>query len=262
MKRLGLAMSAGLLTSCIVATTEPAPTSTVAPTATRSVEATAAPSVTPSASPVGLANPNLYQVVDFISRTNGWVAVEDAAGRALLRTTDGGDHWERLALPRGTTYQMKFVDAKTGWLVGAIDDPAGCLGANCSLAVLRTTDGGGTWEQKFAAGGSGGVGPLGLAAAVDAQHAWVVQPAPQCRTSFDDCSTRVWGTSDGATWSQLGVVDGGITSLDFVDANTGWLALRTSAEASVLETHDGGRTWIRQFHATGSSPSLQISFVN
>ena len=113
----------------------------------------------------------------------------------------------------------------------------------------------------FAAGGSGGFGPLGQLAVLDTGHAWVVQPAPPCRTSVDEC-TRLWGTSDGSTWSQLAVVDGAMTSLDFVDASTGWMVLRTSAEASVLVTHDGGRTWARQFRASGQSPLLQVSFVN
>ncbi len=260
MKPLGLAISAGLLASCVAATPDPSPSSTIAPGSTQAAEPTVAPSVTPSTEPIAFANPNLFQVVDFASQKNGWVAIEDAAGRALLRTTDGGEHWERLTLARGSTDQIRFVDPKTGWLLGSVDDPSGCY-AKCTRAVLRTTDGGRTWVQVFAAGESGGFGPLGQLSVLDAQHGWIVQPAPPCRTSFDNCS-RLWGTADGTTWSQLAVLDGTTTSLDFVDPNTGWVALRTSAEASVLVTHDGGRTWARQFHAYGQSPLLQISFAN
>jgi photosystem II stability/assembly factor-like uncharacterized protein len=256
MKRLGLAISGGLLASCVFATTTPSPTSAVAPSPTQRIEPTAAPSVTESAAPAAFAGRTSFGAVDFISRSNGWVAIDDAVGRALLRTTDGGEHWERLALARGSTYQLKFVDADRGWLVGSIDDPPGCVGASCSLAVLRTTDGGRTWEKTFVSGEFDGL------AAVDAQHAWVVQPAPACRASFDDCATRVLGTSDGITWTQLAVVDGATTSLNFVDANTGWMALHTSVDASILATHDGGRTWTRQFHASGSQPLPQVSFVN
>jgi photosystem II stability/assembly factor-like uncharacterized protein len=259
MKRFGLALSAGLLASCVFATPDPSPSSTIAPGSTQAAEPTTAPSVTHSAEPVAFTNPNLFQVVDFISRTNGWVAIEDAAGRALLRTTDGGQRWERLALARGSTDQIKFVDANHGWLLGSIDDPAGCLGANCSRAVLRTTDGGRSWAQSFVSGEFGLLGGLNV---LDATHAWVLQPTPACRTSFDGCPVRLWGTSDGTTWIQLSLLDSSMTSLDFVDTNTGWMALRTSAEASVLVTHDGGRTWTRQFHASGQFPLLQISFVN
>jgi len=255
MRRVALAMSTVLLASCVSGMTS-APTSTVAPT-TRPIEPSAAPSIAASAAPVRI--PSVFQAVDVISRTNGWVAIDDAVGRALLRTTDGGVRWERLALARGSTDQIKFVDGDTGWLLGSIDDPSGCVGANCSRAILRTTDGGRSWRQQFA---SGEFGLLGQLSAVDAQHAWVLQPGQACRTSFDGCPTRVWGTSDGITWSQLAVVDGTTTSLDFVDANNGWIALHTSAEASVLVTHDGGRTWSRQFHASGAPPLLQISFVN
>ena len=258
MRRVALAMSAVLLASCVSGTTSARPTSAVAPTPTGPIAPSATPSITALATPVAIPNPTLVQAIDFVSRTNGWVAVDDAAGRALLRTTDGGDHWERLALARGSTGELKFVDAKIGWLSGSIDDPTGCLGANCSQAVLRTTDGGSTWQQAFASREFG----FGLRAVVDAQHAWVVRPTPPCQTSFDDCLTRVWGTSDGTTWSQLAVVDGATTSLDFVDANTGLMALHTSAEASLLGTRDGGRTWTRLFHASGQQPLLQVSFVN
>lgn len=258
MSRLTLAVSILLLASCVSGTTSPLPSSTVQPTPTRPIEPSAAPSPTASAAPVGIPNPALLQAIDFVSLTNGWVAIEDAAGRALLRTTDGGDHWERLPLARGSTHQVKFVDAKTGWLLGAIDDPSGCLGANCTRAVLRTTDGGRNWEQQFAAGGSGGFGPLGQLAVFDVEHAWVVQPARRAGGP----STRVWGTSDGTTWNQLAVMDGAASSLAFVDADTGWMTLRTSAEASLLGTRDGGRTWARLFHASGQEPLLEVSFVN
>jgi photosystem II stability/assembly factor-like uncharacterized protein len=211
--------------------------------------------------PAGSPIPTAFGPISFVSPKIGWLAVEDSIGRAILSTTDGGDQWQRRELPRGSTDQLEFLDAMTGWILGSIDDPSGCLGANCTRAVLRTTDGGRSWEQEFASGQSGGFGLLGQLAVLDAQHAWVVQPS-RCRTSLDDCPTRLWGTSDGSAWRQLGVVDGGTTSLDFVDANTGWMALHTSAEASVFVTHDGGRTWTRQFHASGSSPLLQISFVN
>ena len=257
MRRFVVAMSIGLLASCVSSTTGALPTSTVEPTPTRPIEPTAAPSIEPSTAPSGIPTPTLFQAIDFVSRTNGWVAIEDPAGRALLRTTDGGDHWERLALARGSTDQIKFVDVNNGWLLGSIDDPSGCSATSCSRAVLRTTDGGRTWEKTLVLAN----GLLGQLAVLDARHAWASQPTPPCRTSFDDCTTWVWGTSDGTRWSRLALVQGGTESLEFADAKTGWVTTYTSAEASVLVTHDAGSTWTRQFHASGSRPRLQISFV-
>src|SRR5437773_2773807 len=113
MKRLALAISASLLASCVSATASASPTPMVAPNSTERIEPTAAPSVIASAAPAAFANPSVVRAVDFVSRTNGWVAIDDAGGRALLRTTDGGDHWERLELRKGSTDQIKFVDANT-----------------------------------------------------------------------------------------------------------------------------------------------------
>ena len=242
MRRLTLAMPIVFLAACISGTTSALPVSTVEPTPT----------------PLGIPNPALFQAIDLVSRTTGWVAIEDTAGRALLRTTDGGDHWERLPLATGSTHQLKFVDAKTGWLLGAVDDPAGCVGGSCSEAVLKTIDGGQTWKQVV----SGNAGSFGLLSAVDGEHAWVVRPGPGCGLGWDGCSGEVLGTSNATTWRPLATIDGQMTSLQFVDAMTGWMVVRTSIDASILVTHDGGASWARQFHASGSAPMLQISFVN
>lgn len=257
MRPVALAMSIVFLASCVSGTTTSVPTLSPEPSPTRSIEPSAPPSAAASAAPAETPDPVLFQAIDFVSRTTGWVAMEDAGGRALFRTTDGGDHWERLALARGTTHQIKFVDANTGWLLGSVDDPAGCLAGNCSEAVLRTLDGGRTWEQELVSARS-----FGQLSVVDASHAWVVQPGPACGFDWDSCTSQILATSNATTWRPLAMVNGQTTSLGFVDAATGWLTVRTLTDASILVTHDGGSSWARQFHASGSSPLLQVSFAN
>jgi photosystem II stability/assembly factor-like uncharacterized protein len=66
----------------------------------------------------------------FRTATEGFAACETR----LLRTHDGGGHWERIVLPQGlsTVWQVWMFDDREGIAVGR--------------GVARTTDGGSTWE--------------------------------------------------------------------------------------------------------------------
>jgi photosystem II stability/assembly factor-like uncharacterized protein len=60
---------------------------------------------------------------------------------SLLRSTDGGAHWERVPVAERTRLErVAFVDASTGWILGQRLDG--------TSVVLLTTDGGGTWRER------------------------------------------------------------------------------------------------------------------
>jgi photosystem II stability/assembly factor-like uncharacterized protein len=114
--------------------------------------------------------------------------------------------------------------------------------------VLRTTDGGATWNDVTPPQIEGD--RAGLSATfLDASHAWVAWP--QTRRSGHGTNVFVFRTADGGqTW---GV--GGFTSpdawggqLDFIDSQHGW-AISVIAAATgndpveVWRTTDGGATW-------------------
>ncbi len=93
----------------------------------------------------------------FISETEGWV-VGDAG--VIVHTTDGGASWEEQSSGSNCALTgVSFVDASNGWACG-------------NMALLRTTDGGQTWQATD-------VEPnlfthfhdIGF---VDAQRGWVV----------------------------------------------------------------------------------------
>jgi photosystem II stability/assembly factor-like uncharacterized protein len=70
--------------------------------------------------------------VRFLDSQHGW-----AAGGVLLYTTDGGQTWvagTRTGNLMGTMYSVDFVDTSNGWAVGT------------EGGVLRSTDGGHTWQ--------------------------------------------------------------------------------------------------------------------
>jgi photosystem II stability/assembly factor-like uncharacterized protein len=88
--------------------------------------------------------PSLMQ---FASATMGWIAGDTRPANdfvpRVLRTIDGGEHWQAGAIPasvRGTPRDMFFAGDGNGWLILWNGGP------NNRNTLLRTTDGGATWQ--------------------------------------------------------------------------------------------------------------------
>jgi photosystem II stability/assembly factor-like uncharacterized protein len=86
------------------------------------------------------------EAVDFVSRSEGWVAAFNCAEAAVYvyRTTDGGRSWESLGKPSGHSCGggptfLSFIDGKHGWM-----EPVSPNGPGGELD--RTSDGGQTWS--------------------------------------------------------------------------------------------------------------------
>lgn len=88
---------------------------------------------------------NVLVAINLISEDEGYLM--DARGDLYL-TSDGGETWEVQPWSLGKEHKLsaltypavRFVDADTGIVVGRIKDGPG--------VVLRTTDGGETWEEE------------------------------------------------------------------------------------------------------------------
>lgn len=132
--------------------------------------------------------------------------------------------------------------------------------------LLLTTDGGTTWHDTTPANiGAVAAGP-GLFCALSARQAWLVTATPGLG------HLNVLRTSDGGlTWSVAGEVHyPGVTaggadpaSLEFVDAERGWLMLEIpgmAKNAVLFATSDGGRTWTQL--ATASIYAGTLDFVS
>jgi photosystem II stability/assembly factor-like uncharacterized protein len=181
----------------------------------------------------------------FLDSRHAWVAgvVSGSPTRlAVLDTNDGGASWRRQevpasTLPDGQVYaraQVHFADVAHGWLLGQqATSAAFSLGE-----LLRTTDGGATWERL----------PRPPAAGrfvfVDAQHGFMTG-AP--------VSERLYRTLDGGrTWGELKLdvrTAPGMALYDlpvFHSAMDGLLALTLRGATPRLlsfVTRDGGRSW-------------------
>ncbi len=143
--------------------------------------------------------------------------------------------------PPAALHAVRFVDANEGWAAGD-----GGL-------VLRTIDGGATWERQ----------PTGCLASL--RGLWMVDPY----TGFAVGRTELPGggsagvvlrtTDGGATWAEANLTAlPGLMCVQFVDERTGFAAgdCTDAFPTGVYRTADGGRTWqalagprVNRYHA-------------
>ena len=141
-------------------------------------------------------------------------------------------------------YAVDVVDANTAYAVGERG------------AVVRTTDGGATWEIRTAPGANWLLRSVDF---VDAQVGTVV--------GYEGATFHVARTADGGvTWTEQddGLAGGGPLAVTFVDAQTGWMVGGGSyggAPGSITHTTDGGTTWVEQPNTLGQE-LYDVAFVS
>lgn len=187
-----------------------------------------------------------FRDVHAASATEAWLLSAGPGDRSrIYHTTDAGSTWQLQWTndePAGFYDCMSFWDARRGVVYGDAVDGA--------LRVLRTEDGGRTWQRAAglppALAGEGGFAASGTCVVTGGEgRAWIAAGnAPKA---------RAFRTTDfGATWTaaETPLVAGegaGLTSIAMVDASIGF-AFGGDLNASertdnVARTADGGRTW-------------------
>ncbi|MEM6648241.1 MAG: YCF48-related protein [Bacteroidota bacterium] len=159
-------------------------------------------------------------------------------GAHVYRTQDGGQTWTTTNLaPLATTLvDAHFFDAQNGIIVGGGD---GDWYQKGRAVVLRTTDGGESWERVFTSSDVG-------------EWAWKISfPTPETgyvSVEHGDAlarrgSAKVLKTTDGGrSWTERAVPNAApLQGIGFIDANTGWVSGRGTDHV----TTDGGETWTR-----------------
>lgn len=146
-------------------------------------------------------------------------------------------------------WRLQMIDANIGWAEGA---------DSSAVYLLRTTDGGETWQDvtpptQYVPSDANGAYGAGMSA-LDADTAWAVSAGyPFSNTPP---YTVVWHTTDGGqSWSPsnpISTISGSPQSefspwLQFVDEKHGWLTLHFQQRNQSLDlryrTSDGGITW-------------------
>ncbi len=226
------------------------------------------PSATLSPAPTAATKPISLAAIQRLDARVGFVTGWTGTSVGLAKTSDGGATWQRIAIPASRITALRFIDEHVGWAGAFVprDVPevacqqAAPAGARpCRGVVLRTEDGGRTWQETLSIPTDGVRGdPIGQLQAVDGQRAWVLMlPPSPCAL---ECPTELRRTTDGGrTWTTLLHV--GIAAIRFASASRGWLELVDPTSAvEVRVTSDSGTTWTSGFRiATGGLATLDAA---
>jgi photosystem II stability/assembly factor-like uncharacterized protein len=226
----------------------------------------------------------------FLDEKNGWLVCEvnlyelktkDQPRAYLMRTTDGGEHWQRVDI-KGIDVDARLVRAvfssrQKGWIFGEagliymtddggeswkhllsptrhlllggmfVDEFRGWL-VGAGGTIIQTSDGGETWYQaRFPQASS----PIRFAAAcfVDNRLGWAV-----------GSGGAVYRTDNGGrTWQpQETGIDGDLLDVKFLNSRDGWAV---GNEGMIISTNDGGQHWVVEKSGT-DHPLERVFFVD
>jgi photosystem II stability/assembly factor-like uncharacterized protein len=185
----------------------------------------------------------------FLDNRNGWISGH--AG-TILRTTDGGEHWE--LQETGLTAEIVDVfmlDAQRGWALGSIryDDTVSWYGTK----VLTTTNGGTNWIDEPPPGAGRYYTRVFFA---DSLHGWL------CGAYGD----LLMSSDGGIQWHEAAIDSGPrwfwpLLNLKFFSRQTGYAMGGTWDLAGLLwKTTDGGSNWMAR--QVSPEPVYDLHFLD
>ncbi|MDH3267918.1 MAG: YCF48-related protein [Ignavibacteria bacterium] len=164
--------------------------------------------------------------VQFIDHSTGWIC---GSSGLILKTTDGGENW--FELTSGTSElltDLHFYDVNIGWAVGYNE------------TIIKTTNGGASWTSQSSAA------PFHLNS-VDFVDSLVGYAVGKDTINFSANAKILKTTDGGTTWiDKSSILSGypGINTVEFVDANVGWIGGGSGYfYGFLIKTTDGGDTW-------------------
>lgn len=171
-------------------------------------------------------NGNYSSTFNFINDDVGWALIYPST---FIKTTDAGETWEEIPFDKNKyIMQFKFISENAGWVVCSDN-------LSTSLLILKTIDGGKTWQTKFNEPYDQWYGFSSIQS-LDEDHLYA--------TSYN----KVIATNNGGeTWDDItpqGYV-GSYTYIWFVDTNIGIMCYSNyiNYKPSILRTTNGGITW-------------------
>ena len=192
----------------------------------------------------------------------GAVGSGDAPIGAIAATVDGGVTWTiRDELPSPVS-ALSIAGGEAWALIPCPNDQAG----SCATA-MRSGDAGQTWDARPM---SGPILPLPASMSfVDASAGWAIGSAPDpSGTTGGLGRNRLLRTADGGTTWSAGPIPCGpdwqdLVSVQFVAADRGWAVCTgggsgTMAATQVLETTDGGGTWMTRSSASSFAGPVRL----
>jgi len=209
----------------------------------------------PQSSPASAATPLSLASIQRVDARVGFIAAWTGGGPGLAKTTDGGATWQKIKVPTARITALRFINADVGWAAGfiprdvpqvACEQAAPSGSSSCYGVVLRTVDGGATWQKTLLIADDGVNGDsVRQIQAIGGDRAWALTFActpSSAAVSATNCPTKVQRPIDGGrTWTVL--ISGYITAFRFATAMRGWLAIENpDGSFNVRVTSDGGNT--------------------
>lgn len=219
--------------------------------------------------------------VVFASRDSGWAI----AAKGIYATTDGGQRWHlKFSAPASlvasgvSTGQLAMRGSEAGW---ALLRAQSCSGSGCETMIVRTTDGGGHWQEtallptaeatsttpqgtapQLLSAPQGGLlwnGPSGLWQSAGGVTWRQIHPAQQPGATYTAIAVGAQGSAwligkgffgsyvltsaSGGPWQQVRPAPFPVAAVDFVSAQRGYgIGTETDPDA-ILGTVDGGQHW-------------------
>ena len=150
-------------------------------------------------------------------------------GGSVLRTTDGGQSWQKLAVgnPTASFHSLQFrADGKVGYLISTLD------------GLMKTTDSGLTWSKVKT--------PHDVRLASIATRGVISLPDEKTIYVGANDSVLLHSGDDGANWDKIALPAEAKSAhkqffgVRFADAVTGWA---NPYGKEIWETRDGGKSW-------------------
>lgn len=213
--------------------------------------------------------------LDFVTENDGWAVARkddtsllrtskpkpEDSGWIIYQTHDGGKTFDALDKKKNHNIRyVNFVDQNNGW---ALDE---------DNSILKTTDGGKTWQLERKAG------TIDLKNTRDQKTAAQKEKDPFQgivtvngdvafaygggfhKEGYEEEGILLGTSNGGKTWEKLAFVfQQKIQAIYFTDPQHGWVY---DAGGSIYRTMDGGRTWAVMVSGNGAAPLLGIFFLN
>ncbi|MEM7038528.1 MAG: T9SS type A sorting domain-containing protein, partial [Bacteroidota bacterium] len=173
----------------------------------------------------------------------------------MYRTADAGQSWNQISLPAADShavnlYEMQFLDADNGY-VTAMQFDTNMIFPIGFPSVFRTTDGGQNWADVTPPD----LDQRGLLAFSSMQHGVVMETEHRHLT-----------TDGGQTWFSTVMPNTGVSDVQFVSADTGYVTgfvLAPNSEAWMAKTINGGASWFDvDLSSFGSRYARHLGFMD
>ncbi|MDC3415097.1 hypothetical protein NC797_16460 [Aquibacillus sp. 3ASR75-11] len=198
---------------------------------------------------------------------NGWAVTQEGKQIIVMRTTNGGESWEKV-MTRATVVDVRDAKIRSAGQNDAWIELVGGAGmSQVSYSVFHTGDGGNNWQTVInnSTAGAGPAPGLPMKSPEKAQtditnngsapgQLYVVSPDVAFMGGYcaacDKSNSIGWTTDGGKTWQRSDQAFPGYKGayIAFADAKSGWLITSDSQRPSVMyTTTTGGKTWEQVF---------------